>query len=210
VTEAPPVCWLYSEMIADLGTWPCYLQVSLTIFRLVTPNSGYDSLLEAGTTSPAFASALVSWARGNGELTFAVALLQTTVRVTRSLCVASTPASYLWSLSLGLRLGPWLRELPQGRARQWREPALSQQQSPRCDVRSVDCMAGITVLADRCTFERESCKHTFGTRVGQDLRIQLPARTRLGMTSNWTGWRLKASAPTWKLLDSSLCIPFSF
>jgi hypothetical protein len=50
-----------------------YLQVSLTIFRLVTPSSEYTSLLEACTTpsrlASAFSCALVSGVRGPATVT---------------------------------------------------------------------------------------------------------------------------------------------
>src|ERR1700722_15738235 len=61
----------------------------------------------------------------------------------------------------------------------------AQQQSPSCDV-AIDRVAGISVLAERCTFQRESSERPFGTGVGQDLGIHLPIRAGLGMPSNWT------------------------
>src|SRR6202049_374232 len=63
---------------------------------------------------------------------------------------------------------------------------LAQQQSPSCDLRSVYRVPGITVLADRCTFQRKPGERAFGTGVGQDLGIQLPIRTGRGMPSHWT------------------------
>src|SRR6266852_2200803 len=63
---------------------------------------------------------------------------------------------------------------------------LPQQYRPSCDVASVDRVLGITVLAERRTFQREPGEHTFGTGIGQDLCIHLPVRPGLGMPSNWT------------------------
>src|SRR5713101_9670576 len=48
----------------------------------------------------------------------------------------------------------------------------AQQQGLSCDLTSVDRVPGITVLADRCTFQREPSECTLGTGVGQDLCIQ--------------------------------------
>src|ERR1700686_5229050 len=50
-------------------------------------------------------------------------------------------------------------------------------------------MLGITVLAERRTFQREPGERTLGTGVGQDLCIQLPVRTGLGMPSDWARCR---------------------
>src|SRR5450759_865708 len=65
----------------------------------------------------------------------------------------------------------------------------AQQQSPSCDLASVHRVPGITVLADRCAFQRQPSERTLGTGVGQDLCIQLPIRTGRGMPSNWTRGR---------------------
>src|ERR1035441_2226848 len=134
----------------------------------------------------------------------------------------------------------------------------AQQQSPRSDLVSIHRVSGVTVLADRRTFQGEPREHTLGAGVGQDFRVHLPIRTGLGMPSNWPCGRgsvrsnveitfeqllhpffilndqhhvhrfhsdrsvpasacrptgpaaAEASAPTWKLLSSSFCIPFSF
>src|SRR6185312_6770665 len=43
----------------------------------------------------------------------------------------------------------------------------AQQQGLSCDLASVDRAPGITVLADRCTFQREPSERTLGTGVGQ-------------------------------------------
>src|SRR5450759_5561688 len=50
----------------------------------------------------------------------------------------------------------------------------AQQQSPSCDLASINRVPGIIVLADRRTFQREPRKYTLGTGVGQDLSIHLP------------------------------------
>src|SRR6266567_9465820 len=62
----------------------------------------------------------------------------------------------------------------------------AQQQSPRCDIASINRVPGITVLADRCTFQREPSEHALGTGVSQNLCIHLPIRTGLGVPSNGT------------------------
>src|SRR5450759_3274810 len=69
----------------------------------------------------------------------------------------------------------------------------AQQQSPSCDV-AVHRVPGISVLAERRAFQRESSERTLGTGVGQDLCIHLPIRTGLGMPSHWT--RCRASVPS--------------
>src|SRR5580700_7723123 len=61
----------------------------------------------------------------------------------------------------------------------------AQQQSPSCDLASVNRVSGIIVLPERCTFQRESSERTLGTGVGQYLCIHLPIRTRLSVPSNW-------------------------
>src|SRR6266849_3654304 len=62
----------------------------------------------------------------------------------------------------------------------------AQQQSPSCYLASVHRVPGITVLADRSTFQREPSERTLGTGVGQNLCIQFPICTGRGMPSNWT------------------------
>jgi len=62
----------------------------------------------------------------------------------------------------------------------------TRQQSPSCGLTSVYRTPGVIVLTERCTCQREPSERTLGTRVGQDLCIQLPIRTGLGMPSNWT------------------------
>src|SRR6202165_5691405 len=69
------------------------------------------------------------------------------------------------------------------------DPHFAQQQSPSCDLASIHRVPGITVLADRCTFQREPSERTLGTGVGQDLCIHLPIRTGRGMPTNWTSRR---------------------
>src|ERR1017187_9499891 len=63
----------------------------------------------------------------------------------------------------------------------------TQQQSPSCDV-AVHRVPGITVLAERCTLQRKPRERAFGTGVGQDLCIQLPIRTGLGMPFSF--WKI--------------------
>ena len=70
----------------------------------------------------------------------------------------------------------------------------AQQQSPSCDIASVYRTPGVIVLTERCTCQREPSERTLGTGVGQDLCIQLPIRTGLGMPSNWT--RCRGSVPS--------------
>jgi len=78
-----------------------------------------------------------------------------------------------------------------GCGRNWH---FSHQQRSSCDSVSVYRVPGITVLAERCTCQREPGKRTLGTGVGQDLRIQFPIRTRRGMPSNWTSCRGSVSS----------------
>src|SRR5271157_5674593 len=70
----------------------------------------------------------------------------------------------------------------------------AQQQGPSGDVVSVHRAPGISVLAERRTFQRESCERTLGAGVGQDLGIHLPIRTGLGMSSHRT--RCRGSVPS--------------
>src|SRR5579864_5309730 len=46
---------------------------------------------------------------------------------------------------------------------------LAQQQSPSCDLASINRVPGIIVLTNRCTFQREPRERTLGTGVGQNL-----------------------------------------
>jgi len=73
-----------------------------------------------------------------------------------------------------------------GYGRNWH---FAHQQRPSCDPMSVYRVPGITVLAERCTGQREPSERTFGAGVGQYLRIQFPIRTGRGMPSNWTSCR---------------------
>src|ERR1017187_1627935 len=75
----------------------------------------------------------------------------------------------------------------------WNWP-FAQKKSPSFDPMSVHRVPGITVLAERCAFQREPSERTLGTGVGQDLCIQLPIRTGLGMASHWT--RCRGSVPS--------------
>src|SRR5882757_6039965 len=134
-------------------------------------------------------------AAGNGELAFVVALLQTTDERSVISSVGFSSGflfviGFLFGYGLGLGSTNCRKEGPgSGGSRHF-----AHQQSPSCDCRSVYCMAGITVLTNRRTFQCESSKHTFGAGVGQDLGIQLPGRTRLGMPSNWTRCRRSVSS----------------
>src|SRR5579871_1809925 len=86
---------------------------------------------------------------------------------------------------------------------------LAQQQSPSGDLVSINRPPGVIVLTDRCSFQREASERALCTGVGQDLCIHLPIRAGLSMPSNGPA-AAEASPPTWKLLSSSFCIPFSF
>src|ERR1039457_5791102 len=94
--------------------------------------------------------------------------------------------SFLFSFPFGYGLGFCSANFRKERLGYAWSRYLAQQQSPSCDLASINRVPGITVLADRCSFQREPSEHTFGTGVGQNLCIHLRIRTGLGMPSNWT------------------------
>src|SRR5580692_7646967 len=90
--------------------------------------------------------------------------------------------SFSFGYGLGFCSANFRKERP-GCSWSWH---FAQQQSSSCDLASIHRVPGITVLADRCTFQREPSKCPLGTGVGQDFCIHPPTRASLGMPSNWT------------------------
>src|ERR1700690_1273667 len=66
---------------------------------------------------------------------------------------------------------------------------LAREQRAGCDVGSVYGIPRIIVLPERSTSQREPGEQALGTRIGQDLCLQLPIGAGLGMPSNWTRGR---------------------
>src|ERR1700689_2183602 len=70
----------------------------------------------------------------------------------------------------------------------------AREQSPSCDVASVNGIPRIIVLPERSAGQRKPGEQALGSRVGQDLGFQLPIGASFCMPSNRTGRRGSISA----------------
>src|SRR5665811_505403 len=91
----------------------------------------------------------------------------------------SSPEALLFVFPFGYSLGFCSTNFRKERLGNGWSCHFAQQQSPSCDIASINRVPGIIVLTERCTFHREPRERTLGTGVGQDLCIHPVSYTHL-------------------------------